>query len=82
MRQSTRPASILFVVDTRGGLVPLDQEVAKRLRYVKVPMICVANKTDDSEARLPSRRILQLGRGKMRLHQHVAKPQSRHAARL
>ena len=40
-------AVILFVVDTRDGLVPLDQEVAKRLRYVDVPIICVANKTDD-----------------------------------
>ena len=34
---------ILFVVDTRDGLVPLDEEVAKRLRYVKVPVLCVAN---------------------------------------
>ncbi len=38
---------ILFVVDSRDGLVPLDHEVAKRLRYVDVPIICVANKTDD-----------------------------------
>ncbi len=45
---------ILFVVDTQTGLLPLDQEVAKRLRYVKVPVVCVANKTDheglDTEA--------------------------------
>ena len=25
---------ILFVVDTRAGLLPLDEEVARRLRYV------------------------------------------------
>src|SRR5487761_1615767 len=37
---------ILFVVDTRDGLVSLDEAVAKRLRYTKVPVICVANKTD------------------------------------
>ncbi len=38
---------ILFVLDARTGVLPLDQEVAKRLRLVKVPVVCVANKTDD-----------------------------------
>ena len=38
---------VLFVVDSRDGLAPLDQEVARGLRYVDVP-ICVANKTDDA----------------------------------
>ena len=38
---------ILFVLDTRTGLLPLDQEVAKRLRLVKVPVLCLANKADD-----------------------------------
>jgi len=37
---------ILFVVDTREGVVPLDHEVAKRLRYITTPVIIVANKTD------------------------------------
>ena len=37
---------ILFVVDTRAGTTALDEEVAKRLRYVSVPVICVASKTD------------------------------------
>jgi GTPase len=37
---------ILFVVDTREGIVPLDQEVSKRLRYVNPPVLLVANKTD------------------------------------
>jgi len=37
---------ILFVVDTRSGPTSLDEEVAKRLRYVSVPIVCVANKTD------------------------------------
>ncbi|MFH1266931.1 MAG: GTPase, partial [Planctomycetota bacterium] len=40
---------ILFVVDTRSGPAPLDDEVAKRLRYVRVPILCVANKTDSWE---------------------------------
>jgi GTP-binding protein len=45
---------ILFVVDTRSGLAPLDHDVARRLRKVAAPIICVANKTDadtlDSQA--------------------------------
>ncbi|MCE9605725.1 MAG: ribosome biogenesis GTPase Der [Planctomycetia bacterium] len=39
-------AVILFVVDTRDGLTPLDQEVARRLRTATAPVILVANKTD------------------------------------
>ena len=39
-------AVILFVVDVRTGLTPLDHEVARRLRVVEVPVICVANKAD------------------------------------
>ncbi len=38
--------------------MPLDQEVAKRLRYVNVPVICVANKTDHPSSGQPGRRVL------------------------
>jgi GTP-binding protein len=37
---------VLFVVDCREGIVPLDQEVARRLRYVAAPVFVVANKAD------------------------------------
>jgi GTP-binding protein len=37
---------VLMVVDTRAGLTTLDEEVARRLRYVNVPVFVVANKTD------------------------------------
>ena len=37
---------VLFVTDGRDGLVPLDQEVAKRLRYVTVPVLLAVNKVD------------------------------------
>ncbi|HEY8505498.1 MAG TPA: ribosome biogenesis GTPase Der, partial [Gemmataceae bacterium] len=37
---------ILFVVDARDGVVPLDEEVARRLRAVGKPTVCVANKCD------------------------------------
>jgi GTP-binding protein len=56
---------ILFVVDTRTGLLPLDQEVAKRLRYVDKPIICVANKTDDATFDSQADEFYKLGRGKL-----------------
>ncbi len=37
---------ILFVVDARDGITPLDQYVADRLRVLKVPILLVANKCD------------------------------------
>ncbi|HVA48926.1 MAG TPA: ribosome biogenesis GTPase Der [Pirellulales bacterium] len=56
---------ILFVVDTRDGLVPLDEDVAKRLRYTKVPVICVANKTDAEPLDAQANEFYRLGRGKL-----------------
>lgn len=55
---------ILFVVDTRSGLVPLDEEVARRLRYVQVPVLCVANKTDTEAMDATANEFYRLGRGK------------------
>jgi GTP-binding protein len=40
---------ILFVVDARAGLAPLDEEVASRLRGIGKPSVCVANKCDSPE---------------------------------
>ncbi len=37
---------VLLVVDCRDGPTPLDQEVAKRLRYVTAPVLLVVNKAD------------------------------------
>ena len=56
---------ILFVVDSRAGLLPLDKEVAKRLRYVDKPIVCVANKTDDSTFDAQAYEFYKLGRGKL-----------------
>src|SRR5262245_38473973 len=41
---------ILFVVDTRDGMLPLDQDVARRLRSVQVPIILIANKSEDRKS--------------------------------
>jgi GTP-binding protein len=54
---------ILFVVDIRDGLVPLDKEVAQRLSYVTVPVICVANKADDPMLDDLVGEFYRLGRG-------------------
>ena len=56
---------VLFVVDSRSGIAPLDQEVAKRLRYVDKPIICVANKTDDPVLDPQADEFYRLGRGKL-----------------
>ena len=56
---------ILFVVDTRTGLLPLDEEVAHRLRHLDVPVICVANKSDDEKLDDSSSEFYRLGRGKI-----------------
>lgn len=37
---------VLFVVDCRSGLAPLDDEVTRRLRAVDCPVLVVANKAD------------------------------------
>ncbi len=56
---------VLFVVDTRAGLVPLDQEVARRLHYVDAPVICVANKADEPAMDSQAGEFYKLGRGKL-----------------
>jgi GTP-binding protein len=56
---------ILFVVDVRDGLMPLDEEVARRLRYVSKPVLCVANKCDRPEWEPLAAEFYKLGRGKL-----------------
>jgi GTPase len=55
---------ILFVVDIRDGLMPLDEEVAHRLRYLKTPVILVMNKADYPEIENRGAEFYKLGRGK------------------
>jgi GTP-binding protein len=58
---------ILFVVDTRDGPLPLDHEVAKRLRYVDVPTILVANKADASSLDVQADEFYRFGRKVIRV---------------
>jgi len=56
---------ILFVVDVRDGVMPLDEEVAQRLRYVqKTPVILVINKADTLDFDARGGEFYKLGRGK------------------
>ena len=39
---------VLFLVDARAGLTPLDREVAERLRAVEIPVLLLCNKVESS----------------------------------
>ena len=56
---------ILFVVDVRSGLTALDEEVGRRLRDLDVPVICVANKSDNEKLDAQTSDLYRLGRGKI-----------------
>ena len=58
---------ILFIVDTREGIVPLDHEVAKRLRYVATPVLLVANKTDHEGIESQADEFYRFGRKMIRV---------------
>ncbi len=53
---------ILFVVDVHTGITPLDEFVARRLRYVAAPVICVANKADTENLSLQAGEFYRFGR--------------------
>ena len=55
----------MFVVDTRDGLLPLDEEVARRLRNISVPVICIANKADTQKLEDQAADFYRLGRGRV-----------------
>lgn len=55
---------ILFLVDTRAGLMPMDQEIANRLRLLEVPIMLLANKTDSPSMDNLADEFYRLGHGK------------------
>ena len=57
-------ALILFVVDSREGVLPLDEEVAKRLRFLQTPILCLANKTDAESFDGAAETFFRLGHGR------------------
>jgi GTP-binding protein len=70
---------VLFVVDARDGAMPLDLEVAERLRHVDKPVILVANKADDRSIDAQTAEFFKLGFGEPLL---VSTLQNRHRDEL
>src|SRR5947199_215676 len=56
---------LLLVVDGRAGVMPLDEEVARRLRYINKPTLCVVNKCDTPEIDHQAAEFYKLGRGRV-----------------
>jgi GTP-binding protein len=54
---------VLFIVDVRDGVAPLDQDVAERLRHVGKPIVLVANKADDTKYDAQATEFFKLGFG-------------------
>jgi GTP-binding protein len=57
--------AILFVVDAREGVVPLDELVAQRLRPFGKPILVVANKADVPKLDLSAQEAYRLGYGEV-----------------
>jgi len=56
---------VIFVTDARAGIVPLDEDVAKRLRYMDKPVLLVVNKTDNEQLDIQADEFYKLGRGRL-----------------
>ncbi len=54
---------VLFVVDTRAGVTPGDEEIAAILRAAKVPVLVLANKIDDPRRDVDALDFHRLGLG-------------------
>ena len=51
---------LVFVVDAKAGMPPLDREVADRLRHIKKPTLMVVNKCDSTKLDMEAHSFLQL----------------------
>ncbi|MDA0839608.1 MAG: ribosome biogenesis GTPase Der [Planctomycetota bacterium] len=54
---------LLFVVDIKMGVTPLDELVAQRLRKIQLPVLLVANKCDSRSEEIKVGEIFRLGFG-------------------
>jgi GTP-binding protein len=54
---------VLFVVDTRAGVTPGDEEIAAILRRARKPVVVVANKIDDPQNETAAYEFHRLGLG-------------------
>jgi GTP-binding protein len=56
-------ALVVFLVDVREGVTPLDQEVSDRLRTIQKPVVLVANKADTEKLGQLAADFFKLGYG-------------------
>ena len=56
-------AVVVFVVDVREGIVPLDEDVSVRLRTIRKPVVLVANKADTDKLALQAGEFGKFGYG-------------------
>ncbi|MEX2186948.1 MAG: ribosome biogenesis GTPase Der [Pirellulales bacterium] len=54
---------VLFVVDAQSSIMPLDEEVSRRLRPVSAPVILVVNKVDQEGMEANANEFFRLGYG-------------------
>ncbi len=54
---------ILFVVDVREGITPLDADIAEKLRKIKKPLLLIANKCDTPKFEPQAGEFYKLGMG-------------------
>ena len=54
---------LLFVVDARDGMTPLDETISKRLRATDKPILLVANKCDADKYDIASEEFSRFGYG-------------------
>ena len=56
-------AVVVFVVDVREGITPLDEEIAQKLRAVNKPIVFAANKADTEKIASQAGEFFRLGYG-------------------
>jgi GTPase len=54
---------IVFMLDSRSGITPVDQEIAELLRRTRKPLVVVANKADNTKQELMATEFHALGLG-------------------
>ncbi len=59
----TQADAVVFVVDTKEGITPLDEEVLRRLRAIDKPVQLVCNKADNDDLELQASEFFRLGLG-------------------
>lgn len=62
-RALTEADAVLFVIDATVGATDADEEVAKVLQRAEVPVMVIANKSDDAETEMAAAALWSLGLG-------------------